>query len=187
MKQLTQLAHEAVAKVLKAGDIAIDLTAGNGWDTLFLARCVGPSGHVFSFDIQADAIEATHRLLSQHAAQSMVTLHSASHADWSSRVPLENRMKIKAAMMNLGYLPKGDKSIVTQVSSTLAAIQSVVEWLQPQGLITILVYTGHPGGQSEADAVQAMLLELDSATFEISREPAIPVSQSPRLHLVLRK
>ena len=59
MKPLTQLAHEAVAKVLQPGDIAIDLTAGNGWDALFLARCVGLRGHVYAFDIQSAAIQAT--------------------------------------------------------------------------------------------------------------------------------
>jgi len=184
MKPLTQLAHEAISKVLHAGDVAIDLTAGNGWDTRFLASCVGPTGHVYAFDIQTTAIHATRRLLVQHGLDFCITLENASHADWITKVPLEHRRKIKAAMMNLGYLPSGDKSIVTQASSTIIAIQSLLEWLQPNGVLTILAYTGHPGGQTEADAVQALLANLDSKIYAITQEPAKPAPQVPILYVV---
>lgn len=184
MKPLTQLAHEAVDKILRPGDIAIDLTAGNGWDTLFLANCVGSTGHVYAFDIQSDAIQATQRLLNQHAINSRVTLEIVSHSDWTMRVPVDHRMKIRAAMINLGYLPSGDKSITTQASSTILAIQSLLEWLQPSGVLSILAYTGHPGGQAEADGVRELLFELDTRTYEITQEPAKPAPQAPVWFLV---
>jgi len=187
MKPLTQLAHEALAKVLEPGDIAIDLTAGNGWDTLFLTRCVGSTGHVYAFDIQTAAIQATQRLLEQRAAHSAVTLALASHATGMDTIPVEQRRQLKAAMMNLGYLPGGDKSIVTQVASTLAAIQAVLDWLQPRGALSILAYTGHPGGKMEADAVHAMLRTLDWKTFEVIHHPAKPVDDVPILYLVYKK
>ncbi len=184
MKPLTQIAHEAVAKILQPGDIAIDLTAGNGWDTLFMANCVGSMGHVYAFDIQSEAIQATQQLLNQHAIHSGVTLENASHADWPARVPFDHRMKIKAAMMNLGYLPCGNKSITTQASSTTNAIQSLLEWLQPHGVLSILAYTGHPGGQSEAVAVRALLFELDATTYSLTQEPADPAPQAPVWFLI---
>ena len=43
--------------LLKEGDVAIDATAGNGYDTLKLCKAVGNSGKVYAFDIQKDAIE----------------------------------------------------------------------------------------------------------------------------------
>ena len=60
-KRLTQIAHEAIAAVLHDGDTTIDATAGNGHDTLMLARLVGESGRVIAFDVQSDAIIATRR------------------------------------------------------------------------------------------------------------------------------
>ena len=44
---------------LQPGDVVVDATAGNGHDTLFLAKRVLPGGQVFAFDIQAEAIRQT--------------------------------------------------------------------------------------------------------------------------------
>ncbi len=43
----------------RPGDKAIDACCGNGNDTVLLAELVGPTGHVWGFDIQALAIENT--------------------------------------------------------------------------------------------------------------------------------
>ena len=40
----------------KEGDYVVDATIGNGYDTLFLAKLVKESGHVFGFDIQEQAL-----------------------------------------------------------------------------------------------------------------------------------
>lgn len=61
-------AHDWVERVLVPGDSAVDATAGNGYDTLFLARLVGPSGHVHAFDVQAAALEETRRRLRRRVA-----------------------------------------------------------------------------------------------------------------------
>ena len=39
-------------QVLRPGDMAVDATAGNGADTLALARMVGPDGVVHGIDVQ---------------------------------------------------------------------------------------------------------------------------------------
>ncbi|ABZ82918.1 sam-dependent methyltransferase, putative [Heliomicrobium modesticaldum Ice1] len=54
-----------LAEVLEPGDFAIDATAGNGHDTLFLARQVLPGGDLWAFDIQEAAIDATARRLTE--------------------------------------------------------------------------------------------------------------------------
>lgn len=45
-----------------------------------------------------------------------------------------------------GYLPGSDKATTTQAGSTLAAVEAACDVLKPGGLLSILCYTGHPGG-----------------------------------------
>lgn len=187
MKPLTQIAHEFVAACLHIGDVAVDLTAGNGRDTLFMAQRVGGTGHVFAFDIQEKAIDATRTLLREHAIESVVTLHCLSHADWSNQIELEHSVRIRAIMMNLGFLPGGDKSVVTQSDSTKQAIDAAVDRLQPGGIFSILCYPGHPGGEREAQAVHAKLSSLDAIVFDVKQEPSSPAAAAPILYLVYRR
>ena len=187
MKSLTKIAHGTASKFLQTGDIAIDLTAGNGLDTLFLARCVGATGQVYAFDIQSSAIRATQELLIKHSFDSCVTLYRESHSNWSTKLSQELKHGIKVVMMNLGYRPGGDRSLVTEIASTLAAIDIALDWLQPGGLLSVLAYTGHPGGKSESEAVHAKLMVLDKKEFEFQQEPTSPVEGVPVLYLVSRK
>ena len=66
MSSLTRIVpwcHQLVAEVLKPGDLAVDLTAGKGRDTLVLAQAVGEGGQVVAFDLQAVALEQTAQYL----------------------------------------------------------------------------------------------------------------------------
>jgi len=72
-------AHEAVSEVLRPGDVALDATAGNGHDTLFLARSVGPEGTVHALDVQAAAITATRKRLEAAGVANRVRLHQLGH------------------------------------------------------------------------------------------------------------
>ena len=58
--------HELLAEVLEPGDLAVDLTAGTGQDTHFLAEAVGTEGQVVAFDLQAEALEQTTQRLQKH-------------------------------------------------------------------------------------------------------------------------
>lgn len=50
-------------------------------------------------------------------------------------------------VFNLGYLPGGDKAILTTPGTTLAALQAAGRVLGSGGLISVMVYVGHPGGR----------------------------------------
>ena len=63
LTSIVHWSHVAIAEVMESGDLAVDLTAGNGNDTLFLARMVGPTGTVVAFDIQPQALETARTLL----------------------------------------------------------------------------------------------------------------------------
>lgn len=54
--RVTRAAHSLLADVVKPGDFVVDATCGNGSDTLWLCRAVGPTGRVLAFDVQASMI-----------------------------------------------------------------------------------------------------------------------------------
>lgn len=48
---------------------------------------------------------------------------------------------------NLGYLPGGDKTIITNSETTLLGLEAAERIVASGGLISIVVYVGHPGGR----------------------------------------
>ena len=157
---LVNQAQTALAKVLQAGDVAIDATVGNGHDTLFLARAVGEAGRVYGFDIQQAALDKAWQRLDEVGMAEWVSLYHAGHETMALHLPEQWRGRVKVVMFNLGYLPGGDKSRTTGSATTLAALQQSLEWLAPDGLLSVIVYTGHPGGMAEALAVREWIMSL---------------------------
>lgn len=178
---LTRTAHEAVAAALTPGALAIDATVGNGNDTLFLANAVTPGGHVCGFDIQPAALDATRARLVAAGLVDAVTLHPVGHEHMAARIPPDWRGRVAAIMFNLGYLPGGDKSWVTQPASTVDALQQAASVLRRGGLLSVMVYHGHPGAAAEARAVEEWITGLDAAyRVTCHRSPG------PTLYLVER-
>lgn len=157
--RLTHRAHEAVSRVLEEGGTAVDATAGNGYDTLFLARQVGSSGRVWAFDIQQEAVDSTGQRLRDNGVADRVNVIRASHASMENHLPERVRLRIGAVMFNLGYLPGSDRSRVTRAETTLLALEQAGAWLRPGGLVSLLVYRSHPGGREEWQAVRRWLGE----------------------------
>lgn len=138
-----------IARYTVQGDTVVDATAGNGWDTLFLAKLVGPQGCVHAFDIQEVALKNTRTLLQKEGLWQRVSLHLVSHRDMGEIVS----GTVKAIMFNLGYLPGSNKEITTTPEDTLAALRCGSHILAPGGIITVITYPGHYGGKEEATAV----------------------------------
>lgn len=184
-RQLTDIAHDYVAAAVHPGDHVVDATVGNGHDTVFLADLVGPQGRVFGFDVQALAIQRTGRLL-EDAAISHVELIHASHAEMAAHVPSESNGELSAVMFNLGYMPGSDKSIITQPDSTRFAIQAALGLLRAGGIVTVMAYPAHHGGQLELDAVEALIADLPPSQFQLIREPQ-PRPTAPHLFVVQQR
>ena len=183
---LTQQAQQIVQSVLQPGSVAIDATAGNGYDAQFLAELVGPAGTVFAFDLQAIALANTSRRLSE-AGISNVELLNANHDQLAALIPSQLHGQIAAVMFNLGYLPGGDKTVTTQPNSTRLAIEQAAALLSPGGVMTILAYTGHDGGAGEATTVEEVLRQLPIDRFEIEIIESQPGRTSgPRMFVVRR-
>jgi len=157
------LVHVLVSEVLKQGGKAVDATAGNGNDTLFLARLVGQEGQVFAFDIQAEALSRTRELLERHGAAKQVTLFHAGHEEMDRLVP----GPVDAVIFNLGYLPGGDHSLVTRTETTIESLKSAIKLLRQGGRIGLVIYTGHPGGAEECKAVEQFASGLEGNSFNV--------------------
>lgn len=156
-------AHKWIAERTHSGDVVIDATAGGGVDTMALAELVGPKGTVYAFDIQEDALERTRRRLATLDHQGRlpnVKLTLADHAELIRHVDSGDAGKVAAVMFNLGYLPGGDPSVITEPESTLRALDSAMALLRPGGILTCVLYPGHPGGDAEAAAVEAWAASL---------------------------
>ncbi|MCT8137253.1 methyltransferase domain-containing protein [Anaerobacillus sp. CMMVII] len=151
-------ARQLLQNVVSKGDSVIDGTAGNGHDTLFLAQLVGEAGRVYAFDIQETAICKTKERLLEHNALTQVTLFQKGHQEANGLVPANVHGNLAGAIFNLGYLPGGDKSIVTTPETTLKAIHDIFLMLKKGGIIVLVVYHGHEEGKKE----KAQLLDYVS-------------------------
>jgi 16S rRNA C1402 N4-methylase RsmH len=163
-------------EVLKPGDLAVDLTAGKGRDTLALAEAVGHAGQVVSFDTQGGALEQTRELLQGHGytvktwtddreiptGYEIVLVH-ACHS--SLKRLLSRRAKVITA--NLGYLPGGDRSLVTRPESTLAALKQSLDLLSVGGRLAVTVYPAHSGGMEEAQIVDTFFTNLPYDIWQV--------------------
>ena len=182
--------QQLLSEVLQPGDLAVDLTAGNGSDTLFLARAVGPTGQVLAFDIQEQALVATAEKLEQVGVsvtrsdltspitfEPGVTLIGASHAGLPAYLDAEP----KGIIANLGFLPGGDGTITTRTDSTVKALQHATELLAVGGRIAVVVYPGHPGGKEEGGAVEALFAALPLKLWHVLRIEVTNCSDAPYL------
>lgn len=154
--------HALVASTIKEGDTAVDATAGNGYDSLFLAQCVGEKGRVVAFDVQDDAIDSTRGRLEAAGVRARVELVRASHDSIDAYVHGD----VAAVMFNLGYLPGSDRVVTTHAETTTRAINIAMSLLRPNGVITIVAYTGHPGGREEVDSVLRFIEQVNADHFD---------------------
>ncbi|MBC8288886.1 MAG: FAD-dependent oxidoreductase [Planctomycetes bacterium] len=182
--RLTALAHNAIQAAVRPGEVAIDATAGNGHDTCFLSRLVGEKGTVFALDCQAEAIERTRRRLQENGLTN-VTLRQCDHAEIANVIPEQFAGQVAAVMFNLGYLPGGDKSIITRTASSVIAIRSALTLLRSGGVHTVMAYPGHDGGDEETIAVESLLNTL-GRDFDVRTETVQDKESAPRLYLVRR-
>jgi len=181
---LTAQAHTIIKKHLKPGDIAIDATVGNGHDILFLAQQVGINGKVFGFDIQQQAINSTQLRLESHNIESNTYLFHSSHDKMQQFIPTDIQGKIKVIMFNLGYLPGSDKSIITQTTSTLSALEQSIHFLDHTGIITVAAYPGHAGGDSETEAIIQWLKHLSPDQYNVQIIYSSEKETAPRLYII---
>lgn len=165
---LIEMAKERLSALLVPGDVAIDATVGNGHDTLFLVEQVGDTGTVYGFDIQQQALDNAYERLRQEGLEGRASLYHAGHEAMAVVLPQMVQGRVRAVMFNLGYLPGGDKDRTTAINTTLAALEQSRQLLGEGGAISVLAYTGHPGGREEAEAVKVWADTLSREYYEVA-------------------
>ena len=146
-RSILNMVKKICVENVTSNDYVVDMTVGNGNDTLFLANI---SKKVFGFDIQDIAIKNTTKLLEENNVDNY-ELFNISH-DKIYIVLNKYKNNIKLILFNLGYLPCGDKFITTNHETTLNAIKSRLDMLKNDGLILVVFYP-HPEGKLEAKVV----------------------------------
>lgn len=176
MVDLIGLHKHFILEHLHEGDVAVDFTMGNGNDTLFLSNTVGPSGKVYAFDIQEEALTSTRAHLTEAGAPDNYTLICASHHLVREYV----HEPIKAGMFNLGYLPRsGRKQVTTLRQTTMPAVEAAIDLLLPDGVLIIAIYPGHEEGALEGDMLREYFKTLSrfkicASEFHILNSPTSP-------------
>lgn len=176
-------AQHLLRQHLKTGDMVLDGTAGNGNDTLFLAQCVGNTGHVYAFDIQEVALFHTAERLQQHSMRERVKLIHAGHERVAEFVP----HSLAAAMFNFGYLPHGDVNITTLPETSIAAVDATLQLLQSHGILAAVLYHGHAQGKIETPALLDYASQLSASQYRVLRYELVNQNNCPPIALMIEK
>lgn len=96
--------------------------------------------------------------------------------------------QLAAVMFNLGYLPGGDKGLVTRPESTLPSLGEALEALAPGGILSVHAYGGHPGGLEEMEAVDDWFSTMPFSGGSVFRYEVCNKRSNPeKLFLVEKK
>lgn len=183
LERVIQYAQTLMRMSIEEGDIAVDATAGNGHDTVFLAELVGPEGYVYAFDVQKEAVDATLLRVLDHAYEDRVRVLHRGHETVDEFINKE----IGAAIFNLGYLPGSDHSIVTKPNTTVEAIEKLLTLLKVGGMIVLVIYHGHEGGKEERDEVIRFVSDLPQKYVHVLRYEFINQKNDPPFIIALEK
>ena len=177
MEKVLDFVRNVISKRIKNSDICVDATCGRGNDTLFLAKT---SKKVYAFDIQKEAINASKELLKDF--ENVIFIND-SHENVFEYVTED----INIAMFNLGYLPKGDKSITTKSSSTINSIDAILKRLAVNGIVSVVCYPGHQEGYIESKELLEYLREINQKDYDIIRYDFINQINNPPFALIIER
>lgn len=193
LKQL-EMAHWMLKDIIKTNDVVVDATMGNGYDTQFLAEL---GANVYAFDVQEEALNATEKRLDDAGIKNQIFEKKLSNllTEPSVNLVLSGHEKlseyvkepIKAAIFNLGYLPKTDKSVVTKADTTLTALDALTNQLVVGGRIAIMIYYGHEGGMEEKNAVIKWTSSLPQKDWEVTSYAPLNQIHTPPILVLIEK
>ena len=163
----------------------IDATLGKGNDLISVLTHPNFTGTVLGFDIQAEAIKATQEQINAQLFSGDYRLIHDSHSNLMNYI--DHEKLLNGAIFNLGYLPGGDHSITTKANTTLLAIEEISQRLVRKGQIIIGVYSGHPSGQFEKDALFQTLSEYAQEEFQVLQYEFINQKNNPPMVIVVEK
>jgi len=187
LDRILPFARKLLMQAITDGDIVVDATTGNGHDTLYLTELVGETEHVYGFDIQEEAVKSTTARLKEHHFLNRATIVQKSHDSLQSEIPVSHQNKITAAIFNLGYLPGGNKEIVTKPETTIAAIEQLLKVMVPEGIIVLVIYHGHEEGALERDVLLDYVTKLDQQKAHVLNYRFLNQANNPPFIIAIEK
>ena len=180
INKVTEVNKIYLEDIVKEGDVVVDATMGNGYDTLFLCRLAEENGQVIAFDIQEKALEATRKLLAKEGMEERARLVLDSHVNMGKYVQEDS---VDGICFNFGYLPGGDHALATQPETSKKALKVGLELLKKGGVMSLCIYSGGDTGFEEKEVLMNYIKELDerkyvvivSSYYNRKNNPPIPV------------
>ena len=185
----TALAHSLWSYVLRPGvDVAIDATAGNGYDSFAMANMLFPQyvirqnssekdditdsnssasatrSMLYAIDVQLTACQNTTERLSSILPPHIMSNHvQIWHTSHETLPILNDNNNVALIVYNLGFLPgshsKGnDKSITTKTITTITSMGNAISLLRIGGLLSVTTYPRT--NHQEDNAVQVFMETL---------------------------
>lgn len=188
LPRLTDMAHWLAGHWLRAGDLAIDATAGNGHDTAMMARLVGPGGGVLALDVEPEGLRKTElKLREEGVFGEHVRLTLGSHAGLEQLTPVEWHGRVRLVMFNLGYRPQSHAPVPTRLVSTLSALSQSLSILAEDGLLSVVAYRAHEGGEAETQAILEWATGLDDRLWHVARYDLPNIRSRPPILMAIHK
>lgn len=155
------------------------MTAGNGNDSKFILDKKNPK-ILYAFDIQKLSQERCQKLIGQRENFKFIL-------DDHKNIEKYIEEKIDLFVYNLGFLPRGNKSITTNYKSVIKSLESALSLLNKNGLILITFYPGHEAGKDEAFYVGNFLKNLDQKKFQLIKYDFYNQINTPPFLISIRK
>lgn len=184
INKITDVNKIFLEKIIEKGDVVIDATMGNGYDTVYLGNLVGENGKVYAFDVQEEALKSTRKKVIRDNMEDRVELILDGHENLDKYV----KESVSCIVFNLGYLPRAKHVIITKPDTTLEAIKKGLNLLKPNGIMSIAAYIGHEGGLEEKNHICEYLESLDQKEYNVLHmEFTNQINNPPQLILVEKK
>lgn len=182
--QITEMVHFLIKGSYKGKENLnfLDLTCGNGYDTIFLSNIAGARGNVTALDIQDAATEKTKKMLKENSKFNNYTIIKDSHEFIEKYI----RGKIDAVVYNLGYLPNSNKEVFTKPETTIRSLKSLLPYLKDSGRIYITAYVTQDKGY-EINKISDYLTNLNNKEYNVIHINVLNKDKTPPELFIIEK
>lgn len=184
-KNAVAMSHMLLLPYAREAAVLVDMTCGNGGDTIFLASQMREDAVLYAFDIQERAVEKTRDALAAHGLDGKdVRCLQGSHDELIAAI----EEPVDMVVFNLGYLPSGDHSIYTKSETTLKAVKICLNKIARNGIIMIAAYPGTEAGAQEEKALGEFCRKIPQRDFDVSTwRPVNQVHCPPVLYIIQKR
>jgi hypothetical protein len=128
-------------------------------------------------------MDCTASRLAENGLSERVTLVAQGHETLAGQVTIP----LNAVVFNLGYLPGGDRTIITRPETTVVALEQALGLLAPGGIVVLTVYPGHGGGDAERRQAEGWAAKLRAPSFHAWRMGQINVTADAPYAILVQK